>query len=251
MFSGYYTAASGMLTQQRTINVLANNLMNAETPGFRSERVVTTTFEQAMVKRIENGNSAVIGSSSPVRTIEQLVSDFGSGILEITEKPCDIAIDGEGYFVIEGTDGLYLTRNGGFQLDSEGYLELSGIGRVLGERGAVHIGNAQFTVLPDGGIYDGEGNFINRVTIAAPLDMAALQRTDNGLYTAAAGFDPGDVPPPEDTVLVQYAIEKSNVDFNRELSIIMEAQRSFQACSTILKGLDEINQKSANQIASI
>ena len=50
-----------MLTQQRTINVLANNLLNAETPGFRSERVVTTTFEQAMVKRIENGNSAVIG----------------------------------------------------------------------------------------------------------------------------------------------------------------------------------------------
>ena len=115
-----------MLTQQRTINVLANNLLNAETPGFRSERVVTTTFEQAMVKRIENGNSAVIGSSSPVRTIEQLVSDFGSGILEITEKPCDIAIDGEGYFFIEGTDGLYLTRNGGFNLTVRDILSFLG-----------------------------------------------------------------------------------------------------------------------------
>jgi len=250
MLSSFYTAASGMLAGQRTINVLSNNLLNVDTPGFRSERVVSTTFEQE-IRRLERDNSATIGTSAPVRIIEQIVQDFGSGVLEMTERPCDLAIDGEGYFVIQGVDGLYLTRNGGFQLDSEGYLELSGIGRVVGEDGAINVGDDSFTVMKDGSVYDGEGNAIGKIIITLPPDTGVFQRAMNGLYLVDAGFDPSGSPAPENTVVIQYALEKSNVSFNRELSLIMEAQRNFQACSTILKGLDEINHKAASQIASV
>ena len=55
MFTGFYTAASGMLTQQRTLNVQANNIANMDTPGFKTERVVTTTFQQEFLNRLEDG----------------------------------------------------------------------------------------------------------------------------------------------------------------------------------------------------
>ena len=57
MLSGFYTAASGILNQQRTLNVLTNNISNAKTPGFRAERVVTETFDFELMTRIEKGNT--------------------------------------------------------------------------------------------------------------------------------------------------------------------------------------------------
>jgi flagellar basal body rod protein FlgG len=80
---------------------------------------------------------------------------------------------------------------------------------------------------------------------------------DNGLYAVAAdnaNNAAGGVQTfvrPGGTTLIQNSLEKSNVDMNRELSLLMEAQRSFQACSTILKGIDQINQKAASQIGSL
>jgi flagellar basal-body rod protein FlgF len=251
MSIGFYTAAAGMLTQQRTINVLANNLLNHDTPGFRSERVVTTTFEQEMLTRIENGNTAVIGRGSPLRIMDQVVSDFGSGILEQTDRPFDFAINGEGYFAIQGTDNVYLTRNGNFKLDGEGYLELEGIGRVLGKNGEIYIGSSDFDVTSDGYIYDGYGNRVNRLFIVSAQQAEGLQRTENGLYIAEEALDFGEANMPEGTEIMQYFLEKSNVNINRELSLIMEAQRNFQALSKILQGMDEINRKSATQIASL
>lgn len=251
MSTGFYTAAAGMLTQQRTINVLANNLLNHDTPGFRSERVVTTTFEQEMLTRIENGNTGMIGSGSPIRIVDQVVSDFGSGMLEQTDRPFDFAINGEGYFAVRGTDNIYLTRNGAFSLDAEGYLALEGIGRVIGEKGDIYIGSSDFSVTGDGYIYDENGYLINRFYIAPAQQAEGLQRTENGLYVLEGELGPAQQIVPEGTEIMQYFIEKSNVDINRELSLIMEAQRNFQALSRILQGIDEINHKSATQIASL
>jgi flagellar basal-body rod protein FlgF len=251
MSTGFYTAAAGMLTQQRTINVLANNLINHDTPGYRSERVVTTTFEQEMLTRLEKGNTAAIGSGSPLRIIEQVVSDFGSGMLESSDSPFDLAINGEGYFAVQGADNVYLTRNGNFKLDEEGYLVLEGIGRVLGENGEIHIGNSDFTVAADGYIYDGSGIPINRLYIASAQQAEGLQRTENGLYVTEGLPEPEGAAVPEGTEIMQFFLEKSNVDLNRELSLIMEAQRNFQALSKILQGIDELNHKAATQIASL
>lgn len=61
MLRGFYTAASGILSQQRTLDVLTNNIANVRTPGFRASRVVTSSFEQELLTRMEGNNSAVIG----------------------------------------------------------------------------------------------------------------------------------------------------------------------------------------------
>ena len=249
MTSGFYTAASGMLMQQRTLNVLANNITNQETPGFRSERLISTTFEHELMTRVEGGNTAQIGKASPVRILSEVGSIYGAGIIEETENPLHVALNGEGYFNIQGEDRTYLTRNGSFSVDEEGYLTLKGVGYVMGEGGGpIEVGGSNFKVWADGTVSGPDGDEIDKIAVTLPDQPELLAKLDNGMY-----IDDGTqtMTTPEGTTFVQNALEKSNVDFNREWSKIMEAQRSFQTCSTILKGIDEINKRAASSIAGL
>jgi flagellar basal-body rod protein FlgF len=254
MFSGFYTAASGMLMQQRTLNAIANNIVNRETPGYRAERVISTTFEQEMLTRIERGNTGPIGSASPIRILSEVATVFNAGLITATDSPYDIAINGEGFFCIQGEEDIYLTRNGRFGVDEEGYLVLNGVGRVLGQYGPILVGGAYFTVDADGSIFGQNGNWIDTIRIAVPEQPGQLVKTDNGFYIDEGGAAENIgqfYTVPEGTTLVQFALERSNIEINRELSMLMEAQRNFQACSQILRGIDQINQKAATQIASL
>jgi len=254
MFNGFYTAASGMLMQQRTLNTISNNLVNQETPGYRAERVISTTFEQEMLTRIEKGNTARIGAGSPIRILSEVTTDFEAGVIIESDNPYDIAINGEGFFCIQGQENIYLTRNGSFSVDAEGYLVLSNYGRVLGQNGPIYVGGRDFTVAADGTLIGQDGLIGESIRIVVPGQQELLEKAANGLYLYDENNDAYAGQPftmPEATTLIQFAVEKSNVEFNRELSMLMEAQRNFQACSQILKGMDQINQKAATQIASL
>lgn len=248
MTSGFYTAASGMLTQQRTLNVLSNNIANQDTPGYRSERLISTTFEQTLMTRVEGDQTTQIGKGSPIRVFSEIASTAQAGIITETASPFDVAINGDGYFNILGAENLYLTRNGSFNVDEEGYLVLDGVGYVQGEGGSIQVGGSGFTVGSDGAVYGTDGRKIDTIRLTMPEPGDQLQKLANGLY-----LDDGTkaMTKPIGTTFVQNALEGSNVDFNREWSKIIEAQRSFQTCSTILKGIDEINKKAANNIASL
>ena len=108
VLEGFYIAASGMLAQQRTINVLANNMANVKTPGFKARRVISETFEQELLTRMEKGNTKVIGPGDATRVISDVATDFGENLLEETGRPFDLALVGPGYFNIQGEQNQYL-----------------------------------------------------------------------------------------------------------------------------------------------
>ena len=214
MLRGFYTAASGVLMQERTLNVLTNNLVNARTPGFRASRVVSTTFEDEYLVRLEKGASGAIGTGAPVRIVSDVPTLFDPSSLEETGRPYDLAINGEGFFNIlttdaQGNERQYLTRNGNFDV----------------------------------------GKLVDKVLVTVPPQDAELEVDANGMYTAqdmTANTQVGD-----NVMIVQGWTERSNIDPNREMALVMEAQRTFQACSSALQILDKINQKSATQIAAL
>lgn len=256
MLRGFYTAASGILTQQRTLNVLTNNIANAQTPGFRGSRVVTTTFEHEFLTRIEGYNTGRIGTGTPMRMVSEVPIRFDPTSLEETERPYDIAIDGVGYFNVqaaadeEGNEGArYLTRNGSFDLDEQNQLVLPGVGVVLGEKGAIKLDTAYFTVESDGSIYDESGRLVDKLLVTIPPEGTEINQIQNGLYQTA-DMD-ANQPVTAQTKLVQGWFERSNIDVNREYTLVMEAQRAFQACSTALQIIDNIDQKAAAQIAAV
>lgn len=274
MLTGFYTAASGMLMQQRALNVIANNMANSETPGFKSERVVSTTFEQELLTRQERGNSGFIGKGSPVRLVQDVPSLFDPTLLQPTERPLDMAINGEGFFNIQSAEGeQYMTRNGNFDVDSEGYLCLNGGGRVLGKKGEIDLkGSSDFTVDEDGMVRDIAGRRIDTLYITKPVEGTQLAKFSNGMYQIdqnpqtvpplAGAVPPADgaVPPADgaagapqavvgsvvevDMPNVQQGIlERSNISLQSEMALMMETQRTFQSCSKALQAIDQINQK--------
>ncbi|MFZ2538295.1 MAG: flagellar basal body protein, partial [Oscillospiraceae bacterium] len=76
MLEGFYSSLSGMLVHQRSLSVLSNNIVNVKTPGFKEERVVSTTFHDALMARKEKGVNVPIGKGDPIRLIEDVVSDL-------------------------------------------------------------------------------------------------------------------------------------------------------------------------------
>ena len=118
MATGFYTAASGMLMQQRSLNVIANNMANASTPGYKTERVVSTTFEQELLVRQEGFNKTPIGTGDAVKIVEDVPTRFDESYVKVTDRPFDMAIMGEGYYLIkDSAERRYLTRNGHFDID--------------------------------------------------------------------------------------------------------------------------------------
>ncbi|MDR1673945.1 MAG: flagellar hook basal-body protein [Oscillospiraceae bacterium] len=244
MLSGFYTAASGILTQQRNLSVVSNNMANSQTVGFKSDRLVTSTFDHTLMTRIERGTRTHIGTTSPISTVDDIVTNLESAGYKSTERPFDMAISGEGYFNIMGLERQYMTRNGNFNIDQEGYLVLEGIGRVLGENGAVNVGGSDFTVDYDGSVYDGNMNYIDRLLVTVPDEGVELQKYNNGLFSS------NQVQIVGNATVFQKLLERSNTDMNEEYTRLMEAQKAFTACSNALQIMDTMNSR-ATAIAMV
>ena len=250
MLRGFYTIASGLLAQQRNIDLISNNLVNLETPGYRTERMVFTTFQHELMIRKEAWSRTFIGTGSPITLVDDAITLHHSGLYQDTGFPFDFAIDGPGYFLVQGNgDQPFLTRGGEFNMDTEGFLILPGTGRVLGTDGnPIQVKNAQFTVLMDGTINNENARRIGTVAVISPPDVEDLTRLNNGMYQLREGAD---LSPSEGFRLIQGVVEKSNVDYNLEMTNFIEAQRAFQSCSTALQMIDAMNRRSATTIASV
>jgi flagellar basal body rod protein FlgG len=243
MLQGFYSAASGMLMQQRHLNVISNNLANAQTSGYKTNRLLSTTFEQALLTRLERHNNARIGTGEPVRIVDEVADIWTTGGFEETGRPFDVAITGYGFFNVQSADGqTYLTRAGQFDLDGEGYLELRDQGRILGANGApIRLATSQIAVNETGAIVNSEtGAAMGQLMITAPTQDAVVDEARNGMYQAsqtAAVAQPG---------VVQGAFERSNVNLVDEMQAMIMAQRNFSSASQALQFIDATYAKAVN-----
>lgn len=250
---GFYTIASGMLTNQRELDVIGNNLVNIQTPGYRADRLNITSFEKELLKRKDAYGDEIINNSpsSLVVLTDEVVSNFSSGRIEETTRELDMAINGEGFFNILAEDEtVYLSRNGQFDIDEEGFLVLPGHGRVLGEGGEIEfdLDNTEFFVDSGGTLYDMDGREIDKILVTIPPEDAIARKATNGLFILPEDMEGEEAV---NYTILQNNIERSNVDMNQEMTKLMAAQSAFRSCSSALQIIDELNRKSVTQIGAI
>jgi flagellar basal-body rod protein FlgG len=250
MFKGFYNLTSGMLTQQRNLDVVANNMVNVSTAGYKSQSYTATTFEDVLYQR--NGNKVKdyepIGRQSYIRATDQIYTNYDQGTLEPTGLTLDFAINGDGFFAIQRTDGqVAYTRAGSFSLDEEGYLCLPGQGRVLGADGQpILLGTDQVTGDSRGRIYtENGGSYLGQIGVYAIEDTEALEHDDQGLFTGAEGTVM-DTP----QVLWGY-LERSNADMVKQMTEMMNSQRAFQSVAQAAKIYDQIMTKATTEVAHL
>ena len=250
MLSGFYTAASGMLTQQRDLDVIGNNLVNQQTPGYRADRTLVSPFEMELAARREAAGDTALGRGAPAAVVGEVRTLMQHGDLRETSRSFDIAINGDGFFNVRAQNGqIMLTRGGSFDADENGNLILPGVGEVLGRNGDVlHVGGPGYRVEQNGDVYDQNNRRLGRLMLTAPQEGSTLTRLDGGMFRAPQGADMRIV---EDAQFVQGSLELSNVKMDQELTNLIATQRAFQSCSSALQIIDAMDRKAASQIASI
>lgn len=244
MVRGFYALGSGMLTQSRILSGISNNLANLETPGYKKKEVSVTTFGNMVINRVDSQKTP-IGSMSMIAAADKTNTIHSEGTLKSTERNLDFAIQGEGFFAVQGQNGTVYTRNGSFNVDDQGYLILKGQGRVLGNNGPIHIGTDNFTADSQGNL-SLNGNVTDKIAVYNFADYNNLKTTGEGMFTAAGGAALMQNPN-----ILWKSIEGSNVDSAEEMTNAISAQRNLQTCSQAIKMYDQVLARAVTDIGKI
>lgn len=254
MVRGFYAAAAGVFTQQKALNVISNNVSNASTAGYKSQSTMESSFGEHLLNRMSELDSVAqnnIGPGAYMTINSSEYTDFTQGSLESTGRSVDMAIQGNGFFLVESeTYGQVLTRNGQFEIDSDGDLYLPGVGKVLNDgEDTINLESSKFTVSPTGAVsIDGEE--ADALYIAAPGEGAVLKSVGNGVFQVneEAGYEQAETGTYR---VLQGTLEKSNINMAQEMSKMIAGQNHYNSCTQIIKMYDKINELTVNQIGRI
>lgn len=218
------TRQSGLMQELRLI---ANNIANASTTGYQSEGMIFSEY----VASIGSDDPSLSMAAARVKT-----TDITQGTLTQTGGTFDLAIEGDGYFLIETAGGERLTRAGSFTPNGEGDLVTMDGNRVLDAGGApvfIPAGVGTIGIAPDGTI-SADGNPVGQVGLVAPADPSELRRQSGTLFEAPGGFQPVD-----NGRMVQGFLEASNVNPILQISRMIEVQRAYELGQTFMDKEDE------------
>ena len=237
---------------RRELDVVANNLANINTTGFKADGAVFGEFLQ------DKARTQQAGEPRRLSFVQDRMSwhDFGQGTIHPTGNPLDVAIDGDGMLVVQTANGERYTRNGALQLNNLGELVTSTGDKVLGDGGVIVLQNTDrdIEIAKDGTIKVREGVSLNSDTTRGKLrvvrfdDMQQLRKEGHSTYRAPEGLTPIEVEKPN---VIQSAVEKSNVKSVIAMTRMIEVSRSYTEVATILQQQSEMRTNSLQQLAEV
>ena len=252
LLRGLYTGATGMLVGLHQMDVVANNLANASTPGFRSSDTIQRAFPSLLIERVERTGPgmgvqrATLGELGIGVTIDGTYTNFTAGALRQTDNPLDVALlEPDAFFTIATGAGQRYTRDGSFQLNANRELVNSSGHQVLGSRGPIHIDGTKVIIDGDGFVYV-DDILVDRLLITSFAAPEVLPR-EAGQYFVAVP-EAGAFTPAEFTV-AQGQLEQSNVNIVRELVKMINVQRAYEANQKAVKATDETLGKLVNELS--
>jgi flagellar basal-body rod protein FlgG len=228
MDRGLYIAASGMLAEQIRQDQISNDLANASTPGYKSDRTAQRNFGALLLDNSVTG--AVVGPQGTAVQADQIVTDFAPKPSRDTGEPLDFAIAGEGFFAVQTAQGVRYTRNGQFTTSPQGLLVTAQGDPVLGR------GNRRLRVGADGRV---DPRQLEVVTLRNP------RKQGDNLVTGT--------PQPAAATQGQVsagALEASGADPARSMVDMIASLRAYESGQKVIQTIDETLGKAANQVGS-
>lgn len=260
MLRGLYTAAAGMIAQQRRQDMLTNNLANANTPGYKADQASLRTFPRMLIANLSRTYQT---SSNVLATgvyLQERIPNFLQGSIYETGNALDVAlIDGTLpenstlMFAVETQNGVRYTRNGNFTLDSEGRLVTRQGMPVLDVNGnEIILQSENFRVLTDGTILENDVE-VAQINVVFFNNANQLVKEGNGLFRYEGNAAPASaVGNPNVAYQIQQGfLERSNVDLQRTMTEMLSAYRTFEANQKVLQAYDQSLDKAVNQVGRI
>ncbi|GAB3789478.1 flagellar hook-basal body protein [Virgibacillus kimchii] len=266
MLRGFYTAASGMIAQQRHQEALSNNIANANTPGYKADQAALRAFPEMLLHEIGHQQLPVsrglnmpqqnpVGALNTGVYVQETVTNFIQGDMKETGITTDMAIvdgvlpdeTGGLFFTVQNEAGdVRYTRNGNFTVDGAGFLVTNQGNYVLDEAGnAIQTNGMEFQVSRDGVLQQEDQDIA--LGIAYTENTQELVKEGDDLFSGDAGA----VPAGTAYSVQQGFLEQSNVDAMQSMTQMMESYRMFETNQRVLRAYDESLGKAVSEIGRL
>jgi len=265
MIRGHYIAGTGMQLQRRMMENITHNITNADTTGYKKNHLVSRSFEDVMIERLHDpavrgvtnfvnppyfnfrNRAPDVGPLNFGTRVDQLFVSYEQGTFEGTERPTDLAIAGDGFFVMDTPAGDRYTRCGAFYLTPDGYVVDSLGNYLLGTEGRLQVPHGEFLVNDRGYVY-ANNELINQIRIVQFEDNLALRKQGDNLYFVQGGAVPIEA---EQAIVKQGFLEVSNVDMAREMVDMITSFRAYESNQRMVSMIDDTIGKAVNEIARL
>jgi len=238
------TAASALRARMESLEMLANNLANAATAGYKGDREWYSLY---VPPEAQPGADGVPVSSLPV--IERHWTDFSPGVLRTTGNPLDLAITGPGFFAVQGPNGRLYTRVGSFRVSRSGALTTAEGYPVRAVGGGVIGGlrSGPLEVAGDGAVRQ-QGQVLGRIELVRFRDPSVLFKRGGNFFQAPDGVEPA--PDPESEIH-QGKVESSNVSSAEGAVRLVSVMRQFEMIQKAIQLGGEMNRRAIEDVARL
>jgi flagellar basal-body rod protein FlgF len=227
-------AASRKLTQ---LDFISNNLANSSTTGFKTEHMYFSMNGRAAQEKA----SMKFGPTSSAM-------DFSAGNMHSTGNPLDVAISGDGFFTVQGKNGVEYTRSGNFVLNSKGELCTTGGDVVLGEQGKIIV-NGRVVRIESDGTVNVDGSIAGKLKISAFANPSQIGRSATASFSDKS--NKAGVKQAVNYSLLTGSLEESNVNVMKESIEMIDINRSFEAYQKIITTIQDFDKISTNRIGKL
>lgn len=235
MDRGIYVALSGTVLQERRLEVLTDNLANVNTAGFKKQKPL---FEDAMPRPFGTRTFA---------KMDKVFNDLSQGVAEKTDRKLDAALRGDGFFVVNTPNGNRYTRDGSFNVASDGTLTTREGNPVMGETGVIKLTSPDIVI-------DAEGNIKDKNAIIGRLKVVSFDNPDSlvreGSYFAPSAQNVTEAKA-KNTIVDQGYIEVSNVNAITAMTTMIEALRSYETHTKMIQSLDDMTKQAIEEVGRV
>lgn len=250
MVRGLYTAAAGALVAEAQADVIANNLANVNTAGFKRTLLQIQSGPEMGIYRMQNDPATALNGgtvSTPAMSfvgalgtgsqVADTPAVFEQGALHHTGNSLDVAIQGNGFFTLQTPQGIRYTRDGQFARDAQGYLETMDGNRVLGQNGPIQLQDGPVQIQQDGSVRQNR-QLIAQLRVVSFANLTALRpEGDNQFVDTGAGRPALDAA----STVNQGSLEGSNASVVRSMVDLITAQRWFESNEQVITTQDTVN----------
>jgi flagellar basal-body rod protein FlgF len=232
MFDAITATQLAMDYDQLKLQSISQNVSNMNTPGFKRQLLENAGFDTHLQANIN-------------QVAQQLDQSYlkTQGLMNQTKNPTDFALSGEGYFQVQGEQGIFYTRRGDFQVNNQGELTTATGETVLGKGGVIKVDDHAFTVDSQGGLFI-DHHKVDQLNIVQFKQPLLLRYSGNGLYQG----EESPIPVGANTLVRQGFIEQSNVKSIDEMMDMVKTSRHFEANQRVMRTADSLLATAINQL---
>ncbi len=255
MVRGLYTAWTGMYNEQKRLDVIANNIANSATTGYKQEGVTSQSFDNVLAIKVKDysvDKNEVIGSMTLGVKVGEIYTNHTQGSVRATSNTYDLALDGAGFFKVKVTDKMgnehmRYTRAGNFTVTQDGYVTDADGNRVQSMTGDLMVPTQAEIVFDQQGFVYANGELVDQLALTDFEDYNYLKKYADTMYEPVDGATEIGAT----AQVLQGFLEQSNVNVVKEMTQMITITRAYEANQKVLKTMDATLDQAVNSVGRV